>query len=333
MKIKKRCRTRREQDSLKLLLRVLYISSANRNGISPVVKAQGQSLIEAGLEVHYYGIEGKGILGYLCNIGKIRKTLREVKPDIIHAHFSYSGFVARLATKDIPVVVSLMGSDVASGRYFHAIISFFQRLLWDKTIVKSEWMIKKTWGQRTVVIPNGVDLNQFYPMTDRPALKHKYGLSAGKKHIFFFADSARKEKNFDLAQKAIKQVSREDVELILMHEMPHHFMPELINAADVVLLTSRWEGSPNIVKEAMACNCPVVTTDVGDIAWLFGSETGYSISDPDARNLALNIELALELRLQSEVLNGRERIMKLGLDSTTIAQRIITEYNKLLNGQ
>ena len=312
------------------MTRVLFISSANRNGINPIVTAQGISLSDAGLDVHYYGILGKGAAGYLKNIGKIRKTVRDVQPDIIHAHFSFSGFAASLAAQGKPVVVSLMGSDVAGGWVHRFPTKFFSRFLWARTIVKSEWMAKRTLSRRIAVIPNGVDLKRFFPTNDRSALKRKCGLSADKKHILFFADPNRYSKNYTLAQQAMRHASIDDAELVVKFDVSHGDMPELINAADMVLLTSRWEGSPNVVKEAMACNCPVVATSVGDVAWLFGNETGYYTADFNPQNIGNRISGVMQLLDDGVQINGRQRIIRLGLDSESIASRLIKVYEEVL---
>ncbi len=313
------------------MIKVLFIASANKGNISPIVLSQGLSLSRSGITISYFGIEGKGIAGYLSNVSRIRKRIRDTNPDIIHAHYSYSGIAACLAAGGKPVVVSLMGSELANKGIYRFATTFFSRYLWDITIVKSEWMANRTGSRRTVVIPNGVDLDQFFPMDDRPALKKKHGLPADKKHVLFIADPARYSKNHELARQATGLVPGDDAELVVRYDLPHSDMPELINAADVVLLTSRWEGSPNIVKEAMACNCPVVATDVGDIAWLFGSEKGYYIADPDPTDVAQKLGQALQVRRGTDAVNGRERLQVLGLDSGTIAQRITAVYDALLS--
>ncbi len=314
-------------------IKVLIVASANKGQLSPIVLSQALSLPHQEIMVSYFGIHGKGISGYLSNIRKIRKCIRNEDPDIIHAHYSFSGYAARLAAGGKPVVVSLMGSDLANNGIYRFLTSFFCKYLWDRTIVKSEWMAPRTGCRHTVVIPNGVDLNRFVPMDNRLALKKKLGLSPDRKHIFFFADPVRRSKNFELAQKAVKQLSGEDIELVVRHDVPHGDMPELINAADAVLLTSRWEGSPNIVKEAMACNCPVVATNVGDIAWLFGKERGYYLAEPDPADLAHKIRDAINVREKPGVVNGRDRIIELGIDSASISKRIIEEYRGLLDGK
>ncbi len=312
-------------------MKVLFVASANKGTISPIVINQGSSLAKFGITINYFGIEGKGITGYLSSVSRIRKQIRNSRPDLIHAHYSYSGFAARLAAGGKPVVVSLMGSDLMKKGAFRLAIRFFSRYLWDKTIVKSEWMANRSGCPHAVVIPNGVDLDQFHPMSDRAVLKRKFDLQTDKKHILFIADPARYSKNYALARQAAALVPGDDTELVARYDMPHSEIPELINAADVVLLTSRWEGSPNIVKEAMACNCPVVGTDVGDISWLFNDQMGYYIADPDPADIAQKLGQALQMRKGVALVNGRRRLEALGLDSGSIAKRISAEYHALLS--
>lgn len=111
--------------------------------------------------------------------------------------------------------------------------------------------------------------------------------------------------------------SREDVNL-------------LINAADCTLLTSFSEGSPQFVKEAMACNSPVVATDVGDIAWLFGNEPGHYLCGFDPEDVAEKIQAALEFSYKFGKTQGRKRIMALGLDSESVAGKILSIYQSVL---
>ena len=105
-------------------------------------------------------------------------------------------------------------------------------------------------------------------------------------------------------------------------------MPVYLNAADVLLLTSKWEGSPNILKEAMACNCPIVSTDVGDVKWLLGDLEGHYLSSFDAVDFSKKIKQAFIFGKRT---CGRKRIYELGLDSENIADRIITIYNMVIS--
>jgi len=99
-------------------------------------------------------------------------------------------------------------------------------------------------------------------------------------------------------------------------------MPFYINAADVVLLTSLWEGSPNVIKESMACNRPIVSTDVGDVNHLLNGLDGCYVTSFNEEKIMQKILLALEF----PEIQGINRIKQLELDSNTIAKKLITHY-------
>ena len=80
------------------MMKVLFVSSGNSDiGISPLIKAQGDSLESLGIKVDYFLINGKGLVGYLKNIPRLKSILKKYNYDIVHAHFSLSGMVASLA--------------------------------------------------------------------------------------------------------------------------------------------------------------------------------------------------------------------------------------------
>ena len=98
-----------------------------------------------------------------------------------------------------------------------------------------------------------------------------------------------------------------------------------MNESDVMLFTSDYEASPMVIKEAMACNIPVVSTDVGDTKWVMGDTEGYFISQKDPEDIASKIKMALDYGRRTE---GRERIIGLGLELQQIARKIINVYEK-----
>lgn len=304
-------------------MKVLFISSGNSpQGISPIIENQGESLKEQGINVEFYTIKGKGLIGYLKSIIPLKKYIKFNNFDIFHAHYSMSAFIASLAGAK-PLVVSLMGSDVKSEKYFKYIIKLFNWFSWTQIIVKSEDMKQSLGIEQVAIIPNGVDLDKFKSL-DQEMCKKKINWDLEKKQILFAANPSRYEKNFSLAVDAFNLLNS-TIELKVLKDVPNEQMPIYHNAADVVLLTSLWEGSPNVIKEAMACNRPIVATDVGDINWLIGEAIGGYLVDFNKKVIANKINEALEVNK----VDLRERIIELRLDSVNVAGSLIDVYNSI----
>ncbi len=304
-------------------MKVLFVSSGNsKSGISPIVKNQGESLKKEGVELEYFTIKGKGLKGYFKGIFELKKHLKTKEYDIIHAHYWLSGITAAFAGAK-PLVVSLMGDDVKASGLFRIIVSFFYYLFWDKTIVKSKDMYK-TFGKKNVaIIPNGVDLEKFRPIEKKFALEVT-GWDETKRHILFTSNPKRSVKNFSLAKEAFDLIKDDSLELHYLVNIPNEKVPFFYNSADVIVMTSLWEGSPNAIKEAMACNIPIVSTDVGDVKDVIANTKGCYISSYDPKEFADSIKKAL---LFNNRTNGREKIR--ALSSENIAKKIIALYKTL----
>lgn len=302
-------------------MKVLFISSGNR-GISPIVRNQGDSLLSQDISVDYYPIKGKGILGYLSNVRRLWKHLRENHYDIIHAHYSLTAFVASLALAT-PLVVSLMGSDVKKGFVYRQLIHFFAfSYSWKTIIVKSEDMKAALKIDKAMVIPNGVDMHRFCELHQDECQK-KLGWDKSKKHILFPANIARPVKNFGLLEQAVRKMEDKNLEVHWFNNVPNEETPIWYNAADVVVMTSLWEGSPNAIKEAMACNRPIVSTNVGNVEWLFGETDGCYFTDFSVSDCAEKICTALSFTGRA---NGRQRIIDLGLSNESVAKHLVSIY-------
>ena len=306
-------------------MKVLFVSSGNlKSGPSPLIKNQGESILNQGVSVDYFLVKKKGILGYLTTIGPLRKHLRKNPYDLIHAHYSFSGIICSLAMPKKPIVVSLMGSDVNRSLYLWFWAWLFAQISWSRTIVKSYRLKKNLKVNKARVVPNGVNLKHFIPM-NKLDCQEKLGWIPDKKHLLFAADPERSDKNFVLTQDAYKILSDNNIELHVLRNVSHDRVPVMMNAADVVLLSSPSEGSPNVIKEAMACNCPIVSTDVGDVKEVFGGIEGCYIAGFAPQSIADNIQNALSLNKRT---NGRDRIYY--LDSKIIARKIISLYKELI---
>jgi glycosyltransferase involved in cell wall biosynthesis len=304
---------------------ILFVRGGNR-GIDPITQNQGFSLINKGYDVHFFDILGKGALGYLSNVKILREQSKLLKPDIIHCHYSLSGIVAAIAMQKTPIVISFMGTDVNAASLFQKmIINFLIRFTWKEVIVKSKKMKSNLGCNKAHVIPNGVDFKNYRPIEKYEALC-KLGWDSSKKHILFSSNPERPEKNYHLAESAIKILNDKNIEVHFLMNLSQTEMPYYYNAADCLLLTSLYEGSPNVIKEAMACNCPIVSTDVGDVRELIENIKGCFISMFEAKDLALKINEALNFNQRTK---GSEAIKH--LDSRIIADKLIAIYKKARN--
>lgn len=312
-------------------MRVLFISSGNsKNGISPIVKNQGESLRNEGIDVNYFTIVGNGLKGYLKNVWPLRSHVKQNNYDIIHAHYSLSALAATLAGCK-PLIVSLMGSDIRSGLIIKSAIKICSLFFWKGIIVKSKDMLECIGIPKADIIPNGVNTSLFQPEEKKSALEN-VGWNRQKNHILFAANPFRPEKNFQLFQSAYNMLNyREYLDYHVLTDISHQDVPKYLNASDVVVLTSIWEGSPNVIKEAMACNRPIVSTDVGDVRWVFGNTSGCYLASNEASDLAAKVKLALDFSKNYGFTAGRERLTELGLGSGIIAKRIINIYKKAFN--
>jgi len=309
---------------------VLFIASGNSsNGISPIVRAQGKSLQRVGVDVTYFPILGKGLKGYLKNVHPLERHIKKNKYDIIHAHYSLSALVASLAGCR-PLVVSLMGSDIRLGFIFSYAVKISAFCLWDALIVKSADMLNHIGLKKSTIIPNGVDLAHFKP-EDKKGAQGRLGWNRAKEHVLFAANPTIAVKNFELLENALVSMDNGDqMDCHVLGNIAHQDIPTHMNAADVVVLTSLREGSPNVVKEAMACNCPIVATDVGDVRWVVGDTPGCYVSSFDPADVADKLMQALMFAQLHGKTNGRDRIVSLGLDSETVARKIMDVYNEAL---
>ncbi|MGK0376603.1 MAG: glycosyltransferase involved in cell wall biosynthesis [Patiriisocius sp.] len=295
--------------------------SKEKEKLSPIILSQGHSLTNIGVSVNYFAITGRGFIGYFKSIFKLRRYISTLKPDLVHAHYSLSGFVAAFATSK-PIVVSLMGSfPKRNWRYY--LVKFFMSFLWKVTIVKSAATALQLKSNKLHIIPNGVDLKLFTHLEKEDARK-KCKLESNKKYILFAAEPQRKVKNYQLAESAVKLItSRKDVELLTVYNLPHDKIVEYMYASDVLLLTSISEGSPNVIKEALACNLPIVTTKVGDVERILETVEGAFIA-----NTYDDIEVSklLEEALKVDTFKGLDRILELNLDSESVANKLSNLY-------
>lgn len=179
------------------------------------------------------------------------------------------------------------------------------------------------------VISDGVDFELFQPMP-RLVARAALGWKPEGRYVLFGNDPSRLEKNFALARAAVERLRGRgvDAELKVANGLPQSTLVEYINASDVVVLPSWYEGSPNIVKEAMACNVPVVAADVGDVAQMIGHTAGCAICRHDAEDFAAALERAIA---HDAPTTGRRDIAH--LERSLAARQVIALYEDVLSRQ
>jgi len=178
------------------------------------------------------------------------------------------------------------------------------------------------------IIPVGVDLSVFRPIP-RQAARSALGLTDDRSYVLFVGDPSLVVKRFWLAAEAMELVRAEhpEAELIVANGRTPNEMPLWLSAADVLLLTSISEGSPVVVKEALACELPVVSVPVGDVAARIAGADECVVVDAAPQALASAVEGVLTRGERST--NGREVVS--ATSSTAVAQRILGVYEHVLD--
>ncbi|HET7841171.1 MAG TPA: glycosyltransferase family 4 protein [Terriglobia bacterium] len=285
------------------------------------IRAQMESLHNFGVDYEVVFVKGReSKLNYLRCIFEVRRRVAAKKYDVIYAHFGLSGWVARFQWK-VPVVVKFMGDDVLGqfdwrgritlmGRFYMISSVILARFL-EGAIVMSREMKQKLRRQDACIMPPGVNLEVFKPL-DRDECRKTLGLDPGKKYVFFPYDPAVARKRFDLVQEGVRLARAQvpELEILQVAGIAQDRLPVYYNAADMLLLPSQAEGSPNAVKEAMAVNLPVICAEVGDARELIGPTEGCYIVPREAPVIAQKI---VEVCRRNARTNGREWIAKWSL--------------------
>ena len=244
--------------------------------------------------------------------------------DLVHANYGLTAPHAVLQP-NLPVVVSLWGSDLM-GEY--GWLSKLCARFADETIVMSPEMAEVL-GDHARVIPHGVDLEQFHPKP-RETAREQLGWRTDARHVLFPYPPERGVKDHPRAERVATAADERLDVAVVFHSVtgvPHEQMPTYMNAADSLLVTSRREGSPNAVKEALACNLPIVSTDVGDVADRLDGVTRLRVCSCDDW---LHTALVNVLRA-GERSNGREVAREVSVDR--MSQQLLDVYREVVDDE
>ena len=275
-----------------------------------------------------------------------QSALEEFKPDIIYTPWIYpDGWAAvRLARQaGLPVVLKALGSDVLLAKSHHGRERGTAEALSraDGVICVSENLAERVrqYGvhpERVLTIIDGVDTNVFCP-GDRGTAQKKLGLKSGTRHLLFIGSLAP-VKGIDVLLEActhlpsqlapwelhiigegkmraelVAQTKRAGLsDRVIFHDgRPHSELPDWFRAADVFILASRSEGTPNVLLEASACGTPFVATTVGGIPAMAHLGTSRLVPPEDPKRLAEAI--ASSLLESPTAVPGRPRDRKVAM--------------------
>jgi len=309
-------------------MKVLIVCSNRKyatEGVAPFIYDQVLSIRKMGIDVDYFLIKDKGIIGYFKNINKLRKKIMQYKPDIIHAHYGLAGLFANFQTK-IPVVTTYHGSDINVKKNLRLSKICIRKSKWN--IFVSEKLVTLSNSKKKYsVIPCGVDF-ELFKVLDKNECRNKLGLifNEKKKYVLFSKMFYDPVKNYPLAKESIEIL--ENAELIEFIGYTREEACLLMNACDAVILTSFMEGSPQFIKEAMACNCPIVSVDVGDVKNVIKDANCCFITNYDKNDISACLK---NIFINCNRTNGREMVKD--FNNNLIAEKIINIYNTVLGNR
>jgi teichuronic acid biosynthesis glycosyltransferase TuaC len=293
------------------------------------VADQVAALRQAGVAIDVLFINGKSSTSeYARGFGRLWRALRAERYDLIHAHYVFSGIIAR-AQFGIPVVVTYHGSELLGHPRWQTWLSHVVTPLFDEVIYVSNECREAMRDRDGWVIPCGIDVDGFTPVP-RELARQRLGLAPDQPLVLWAGDPNRPEKRFWLAEQAMQHVQNRlpNAGLVVLAGRPHAEVPTYMSACDVLVLTSAAEGSPMVVKEAMAANLPIVSVRVGDVPEVIGETPGCALATRDPRDIASRLLTVLHERRRTD---GRMRIQELRQER--IAQRILQVYEHALGAR
>jgi teichuronic acid biosynthesis glycosyltransferase TuaC len=322
-------------------LRILFVVPGMLAGAHLVfVRREAGALRAAGHEVEIFGFDNQSYLPwhFARQWLELRAAIRRSKPDVVHAQFGkFNALLAACAAGRVPVVITFRGTDInrnarygllrsVAGLVASQLAAFAARGI----VCVSREIRSKVWARHaraTIVLPTGVDLRTFVP-GERLAARRQLGYGADERIVLFNAGKNPAVKDPELAAAAVEQARRQvgDVRFVVLDgTLPPEDVPRYMNAADCLLVTSKTEGSPTVVQEAMACNLPIVSVDVGDVRERLEGVSACALLPRDPAALGGAVAALLRAPRRS---NGR--LYATELDVAVIAARLAAFYGTAL---
>ena len=307
-------------------MRVLHLTNMWPSSGSPhagtFVVNLVEGLVRKGVACEVLSIERwRSKLEYLRALPRLFRMVRDERFDLVHAQYAHSVLLAH-AQRMVPVVGHFHGElHDGHGRKDYALAQLAARLT-RHLIVVDQRSAERVRSPHLQVIPIGVDTDRFRPM-DRIEARRRLGLDVDRPYVLFSSDPARPEKDYPLFRRALRAIQQRvpSAREFVLHGHDYYLVPTILNAVDVLVMTSRAEASPTVVKEAILCNLPVVSTDVGDVRLRLTGVHPAAVLGRDADALA---GAASAILLSGHRSNGRSRAPDVDLERT--AEKMVSFY-------
>jgi glycosyltransferase involved in cell wall biosynthesis len=323
-------------------MRILYVIPGSPYGLSMIFAHKEISRIrEAGCDTKSFifesGLNPAKIWGETVKLNRVTQLYQ---PDVIHAHFgTLTGFVSALVSKitGVPLVVTFRGSDLNPSPSDGKLRSVSQKILSHLAAFRAKTNIcvscqlkKRLWWcrRKTKVIPTGIDLSFFNPVQKDEA-RRALGWGKEERIVCFNAGLSPDVKRLDIAERAVKAIIERigNVRFVVLRgDVSHDKVPIYLSGADCLLLTSDYEGSPDIIKEALACNLPIVSVNVGDVGERLEGVIPSRIVARDPNAIA---SASAEIIVSGQRSNGRDRVAE--ISATVVRDKILKIYESLIH--
>jgi glycosyltransferase involved in cell wall biosynthesis len=275
-------------------------------------------------------------LRLLAQAIQVAGEVRSFRPEAVHADFGGRTALLGALCSRSPLVITYRGSDLNPcpnmgrlTRVFYHAMSQVSALRAEAIVCVSAQLKARLWWrrERVTVIPSGVDISTFVPML-RSEARRRLRFGIHEEIVLFNGGGPRAIKRPDLAMAAVEYANRtrSGIRLVVLDgTVDPCDVPLYLNAADCLLVTSEWEGSPTIVNEAMACNLPVVSVNVGDVAMQLAEVTPTEIVPrcPECLGDAI-------VKILSEGLRSNGRVKAQRISTMALAEQINAIYSNIL---
>ncbi|MDO9554491.1 glycosyltransferase family 4 protein [Rhodonellum sp.] len=311
-------------------MKILFVSRPKEAKVNPFVREQALALeLNPQVLVDHYLIQKGGVFGYYHASKEIAAIWDSGEYDIIHVHNGLSSFAVIFAKifskKRINVVITFHGTDInkISERIFSITASKFSA---HNILVSSK--MEKYVKTNYSIIPCGIDTD--VELGFREITREKFGWSKEDFVVLFSSGFDKKVKDPEFAFAVIEKLSKSSSSNVKFIELKGYDRQEanhLMQAADVMLMCSKSEGSPQVIKESIINRLPVVSNDVGEVEEICSGVDHCFVIEKDIDKY---VNVLSEISKSSARITNPESVLK-KFDNRLIVDDIFKIYKNVLN--